>query len=304
MKQYHDALEHILTNGKDKSDRTGVGTRSVFGMQMRFDLRLGFPAVTTKKLAWKSVVSELLWFLEGSGDERRLAEILYGDREARTDHGVLKPTIWTANAQADYWKPKAEYDGDLGRVYGVQWRHWRKYIEQKDMGEAHLGGTRVAADRHEVDQVQQLIDGIKKDPSGRRHIISAWNPAELDQMALPPCHVLSQFDVTDGHLSCQLYQRSCDMFLGVPFNIASYSLLTHIIARECGLKVGDFVWTGGDCHIYNNHFDAVREQLSREERSLPTLMMTVGKKWNEYTMEDFVLEGYDPWGPIKAEMAV
>jgi thymidylate synthase len=299
MKEYHKALEYILENGKDKTDRTGVGTRSVFGYQMRFDLRLGFPAVTTKKLAWKSVVSELLWFLEGSGDERRLAEILHGTRD------IEKKTIWTANAEADYWKSKAEYDGDLGRVYGVQWRHWRKYYERKDMGEAHLGiGNRVATDRVEVDQVQQLIDGIKRDPSGRRHIISAWNPAELDNMALPPCHVLSQFDVTDGYLSCQLYQRSCDMFLGVPFNIASYSLLTHIIARECGLKVGDFVWTGGDCHIYNNHFDAVREQLSREERPLPTLMMTVGKRWNEYVLEDFVLDGYDPHSSIKAEMAV
>ena len=275
MKEYHKALEHILEHGRDKTDRTGIGTRSVFGMQMRFDLRVGFPAVTTKKLAWKAVVSELLWFLEGSGDERRLAEILHGTRDPS------KKTIWTANAQADYWKPKANYDGDLGRVYGVQWRNF--------------GG---------VDQVQQLIDGIKKDPSGRRHIISAWNPPELPNMALPPCHVMSQFDVTDGELSCQLYQRSCDMFLGVPFNIASYSLLTHIIARECGLKVGDFVWTGGDCHIYNNHFDAVREQLSREERALPTLFMTVGKKWNEYTMNDFILDGYDPWGPIKAEMAV
>jgi thymidylate synthase len=248
---------------------------------MRFDLRLGFPAVTTKRLAWKAVVSELLWFLEGSSDERRLAEILYGDREARTDHGVLKPTIWTANAEADYWKPKAKYEGDLGRVYGVQWR-----------------------DFNGVDQLKNLIDGIKKDPSGRRHILSAWNPAELDQMALPPCHVISQFDVTDGYLSCQLYQRSCDMFLGVPFNIASYSLLTHIIARECGLKVGDFIWTGGDCHIYTNHVDAVKEQLAREERALPTLFMTVNKKWNEYILEDFVLEKYDPHPAIKAEMAV
>jgi thymidylate synthase len=298
MKQYSQALKHILENGKDKTDRTGVGTRSIFGMQMRFDLRLGFPAVTTKKLAWKSVVSELLWFLEGSGDERRLSEILHGTRDKS------KNTIWTANAEADYWKPKAEYEGDLGRVYGVQWRHWNKYTERKDMGDAHLGGTRVAADKHEIDQIQQLIDGIKKDPSGRRHIISAWNPAEIDQMALPPCHILSQFDVTDGHLSCQLYQRSCDMFLGVPFNIASYSLLTHIIARECGLKVGDFIWTGGDCHIYNNHFDAVREQLSREERPLPTLMMTVGKHWKEYVLEDFVLDGYDPHPAIKADMAV
>jgi len=281
MKQYHQALEHILENGKQKTDRTGIGTISVFGYQMRFDLRTGFPAVTTKRLAWKAVVSELLWFLEGSGDERRLAEILYGDRDARTDHGVLKPTIWTANAKADYWLPKAQFEGDLGRVYGVQWRDF--------------GG---------VDQLQNLIDGIKKDPSGRRHILSAWNPAELDQMALPPCHVMSQFDVTDGYLSCQLYQRSCDMFLGVPFNIASYSLLTHIIARECGLKVGDFVWTGGDCHIYTNHVDAVKEQLSREPRALPTLYMTVNKKFSEYTMEDFALENYNPHPAIKAEMAV
>jgi thymidylate synthase len=275
MKQYHQALEHILENGKQKTDRTGIGTISVFGHQMRFDLRTGFPAITTKKLASKAVVSELLWFLEGSGDERRLAEILYGTRD------LSKTTIWTANAKADYWLPKAQYEGDLGRVYGVQWR-----------------------DFFGVDQIQQLIDGIKRDPSGRRHILTAWNPAELNDMALPPCHVLSQFDVTDGYLSCQLYQRSCDMFLGVPFNIASYSLLTHIIARECGLKVGDFVWTGGDCHIYTNHVDAVKEQLAREERALPTLFMTVNKKWNEYVLEDFVLEKYDPHPAIKAEMAV
>ena len=275
MKQYHQALEHILENGKQKTDRTGIGTMSVFGHQMRFDLRLGFPAITTKKLAWKAVVSELLWFLEGSGDERRLAEILHGTRDSE------KKTIWTANAEADYWKPKAQFDGDLGRVYGVQWRDF--------------GG---------VDQLQNLIDGIKKDPSGRRHILSAWNPAELDQMALPPCHVMSQFDVTDGYLSCQLYQRSCDMFLGVPFNIASYALLTHIIARECGLKVGDFVWTGGDCHIYNNHFEAVEQQLAREPKQLPTLVFTTGKKIAEYKVDDFVLDNYNPDPAIKAEMAV
>ena len=298
MENYHQALDQILYNGKDKLDRTGVGTRSIFGMQMRFDLRLGFPAITTKKLAWKSVVSELLWFLEGSGDERRLAEILHGTRDES------KNTIWTANAEADYWKPKAEYDGDLGRVYGVQWRHWNKYTERKDMGEAHLGGIRVAADRHEIDQIQQLIDGIKRDPGSRRHILTAWNPAELDQMALPPCHVMSQFDVTNGHLSCQLYQRSCDMFLGVPFNIASYSLLTHIIAKECGLKVGEFIWTGGDCHIYTNHFEAVKEQLSRDHRALPRLFISVDKKIGEYTVDDFVLEGYNPHPAIKADMAV
>lgn len=308
MKQYNQALEYILEHGKDKIDRTGVGTKSVFGYQMRFNLALGFPAVTTKKLAWKAVVSELLWFLEGSGDERRLAEILYGDRNARTENGVLKPTIWTANAEADYWKPKAKFEGDLGRVYGVQWRKWHKIKERgigvfkDDFGNTfrRTGGIQLL----EIDQIQTLINGIKKDPNSRRHLISSWNPGELDDMALPPCHVMSQFDVTDGYLSCQMYQRSCDMFLGVPFNIASYALLTHIIARECQLKVGDFIWTGGDCHIYNNHFDAVREQLSREDRPLPTLMMTTGKRWNEYVLEDFILDGYNPHPAIKAEMAV
>lgn len=286
MKQYHQALQHILDHGVNKTDRTGVGTRSVFGYQMRFNLQEGFPAVTTKKLAWRAVVSELLWFLEGSGDEGRLAEILYGEN-LYTDHGVRKPTIWTANAEADYWKPKARFEGDLGRVYGVQWRKWQRPFMNSN-----------------VDQLEILIEGIKKDPSSRRHILTAWNPGELDQMALPPCHVLSQFDVTDGKLSCQLYQRSCDMFLGVPFNIASYSLLTHIIARECGLKVGDFVWTGGDCHIYNNHIDAVKEQLSRTPKQLPTLFMTVNKKIADYVVDDFVLEGYDPDPAIKAPMAV
>jgi thymidylate synthase len=293
MKQYQEALKQILENGKNKSDRTGVGTRSVFGMQMRFNLQEGFPATTTKKLAWRAVVSELLWFLEGSGDERRLAEILHGTRDPS------KKTIWTANAEADYWKPNARFEGDLGRVYGVQWRQW---LTNKT--EWHRTDTGKETVKHkEVDQIQQLIDGIKKDPSGRRHILSAWNPAELDQMALPPCHVMSQFDVTDGKLSCQMYQRSCDMFLGVPFNIASYSLLTHIIARECGFEVGEFVWVGGDCHIYNNHFDAVNEQLSRTEKTLPTLKFDQ-KKIADYVVDDFVLENYNPDPAIKAEMAV
>lgn len=304
MKEYNQALKYILDNGRDKSDRTGVGTRSVFGYQMRFDLSKRFPATTTKKLAWRAVVSELLWFLEGSGDERRLAEILHGSREARTDKGLLKPTIWTANAQADYWKSHAKFDGDLGRVYGVQWRHWQSFRTLQQFGPSFYTGERVAADRTEVDQIANLIEGIKQDPNSRRHILSAWNPSELNQMALPPCHILSQFDVTDGRLSCQMYQRSCDMFLGVPFNIASYSLLTHIIARECGLAVGDFIWTGGDCHVYNNHVVAVREQLSRDERELPILVMAEGKSWNEYNLDDFVLAGYDPHPPIRAEMAV
>lgn len=301
MKQYLQALEHVVNHGTLKSDRTGVGTRSVFGMQMRFNLQEGFPATTTKKLAWRAVVSELLWFLEGSGDERRLAEILHGTRDSS------KKTIWTANAEADYWKSNARFEGDLGRVYGVQWRHWRTPVKRgkgsfkDDMGNTfkHTSHDQVI----EVDQIANLISGIKQDPSGRRHILSAWNPGEMDQMALPPCHVLSQFDVTNGRLSCQLYQRSCDMFLGVPFNIASYSLLTHIIAAECNLEVGDFVWSGGDCHIYNNHFDAVKEQLSRQPKQHPTLEF-VKKSINEYTVNDFVLKNYDPDPAIKAEMAV
>ena len=275
MKQYHQALKNILINGKNKTDRTGVGTRSVFGYQMRFNLQEGFPATTTKKLAWRAVVSELLWFLEGSSDERRLAEILHNTRDS------AKNTIWTANAEAPYWQDKARFPGDLGRVYGVQWRDF--------------GG---------VDQVTKLINDLKTNPDSRRHIISAWNPPELDRMALPPCHVMAQFDVTDGYLSCQMYQRSCDMFLGVPFNIASYSLLVHIIARECGLKVGDFVWTGGDCHIYNNHSEAVEVQLGREPKPLPTLVFTTGKKIAEYKVDDFVLDNYNPDPAIKAEMAV
>lgn len=301
MKQYHEALQHILNHGKNKSDRTGVGTQSIFGYQMRFDLQEGFPAVTTKKLAWKSVVSELLWFIEGSGDERRLAEILHGTRDPS------KSTIWSGNATADYWTPKAKYPGDLGRVYGVQWRHWRTPVEHKaevfkdDFGSLYRRAGYVHF--KEVDQLQNLINGIKADPSGRRHIMSAWNPGELDQMALPPCHVMSQFDVTDGRLSCQMYQRSCDMFLGVPFNIASYSLLTHIIAAECNLEVGEFIWVGGDVHIYNNHIDAVNEQLSRTPKSLPVLSFTK-KPIKNYTLSDFVLENYNPDPAIKADMAV
>ena len=280
MHQYHQALEHILKHGKHKTDRTGVGTISIFGYQMRFDLQQGFPAITTKKLAWRAVVSELLWFLEGSSDERRLAEILHNTRDPE------KKTIWTANAEAGYWKPKAQFEGDLGRVYGVQWRRWRR--PKWDIS---------------VDQLEVLIEGLKKDPHSRRHILTAWNPGELDQMALPPCHVLSQFDITDGRLSCQLYQRSCDMFLGVPFNIASYSLLTHIIAAECSLEVGEFVWTGGDCHIYNTHITAVKEQLSREHKKPPTLKFSP-KPIDSYKTDDFVLENYEHWPAITAEMAV
>jgi thymidylate synthase len=276
MKQYHDLLEDILNNGEVKDDRTGVGTISVFGRQLRFNLSEGFPAVTTKKLAWKSVVSELLWFIEGSGDERRLAEILYGSRDSE------RSTIWTGNAQAAYWTPKARYDGDLGRVYGVQWRDWRG-----------------------VDQLSNLIEGIKNDPNGRRHIITAWNVDELDKMALPPCHVLAQFYVSNGKLSCHMYQRSVDVFLGLPFNIASYALLTHMIAQVCDLKVGELIISTGDTHIYSNHVEQVKEQLSREEYPLPLLFLDPKiKNIDKFIMDDILLFDYQSHGTIKADMAV
>lgn len=299
MKQYHDLLEDILHNGEHKDDRTGVGTISVFARQLRFNLAEGFPAITTKKLAWKSVVSELLWFIEGTGDERRLAEILYNTRSED------KTTIWTGNATADYWTPKAKYDRDLGRVYGVQWRHWNKYNEQMTFGKAHLGGDRVAADKTEVDQLANLIEGIKTDPNGRRHIITAWNVAELDQMALPPCHVLAQFYVSNGKLSCHMYQRSVDVFLGLPFNIASYALLTHMIAQVCDLAVGELIISTGDTHIYSNHVEQVKEQLSRAEYPLPTLKLNTDiKDIDKFSMDDIVLVDYQSHGTIKAEMAV
>lgn len=276
MKQYHELLKDILNNGEERNDRTGVGTISVFGRQLRFDLTQGFPAVTTKKLAWKAVVSELLWFLEGSNDERRLAEILYG----RPDSG--RNTIWTGNAEAAYWQPRAKFPGDLGRVYGVQWRDW--------------GG---------VDQVAKLIDGLKNDPTGRRHIISAWNVDELDQMALPPCHVMSQFYVSKGKLSCHMYQRSVDVFLGLPFNIASYALLTHMVAHVCGLEVGELIISTGDTHIYSNHVEQVKEQLSREPYPLPTLWLNPNiKDIDSFTMETIDLDNYKCHSTIKAEMAV
>ena len=288
MKQYLDALEYILEHGKDRNDRTGVGTRGVFGYQMRFDLRNEFPAVTTKKLAWRSVVSELLWFLEGSSDERRLAEIHYGKpREELVD----KTTIWTANADnqgATLGYINNDTTKDLGPVYGHQWRTW----------DAQLG---------HVDQIAQVLEGLKHDPDSRRHIVSAWNADRVPVMALPPCHTMFQFYVQDGELSCQLYQRSADMFLGVPFNIASYSLLVHMFAQLLELKVGDFVWTGGDCHIYQNHFDQVKEQLTRQPRNGPTLLMPTFSTLDELvntSTSDYQLLNYDPMLSIKAPMAV
>jgi len=299
MKQYHDLLQDILNNGESRDDRTGVGTISVFGRQLRFPLDSGFPAITTKKLAWKACVGELLWFIEGSSDERRLAEITHGTKEG-------KVTIWTPNALAPYWKPKAKFEGDLGRVYGVQWRHWNKYVEEMNYGPAHKGGTRLAVDQHEVDQLKNLIEGIKNDPNGRRHILSAWNVSEMDQMALPPCHVMSQYYVSkDKKLSCHMYQRSVDVFLGLPFNIASYALLTHMIAQVCGLGVGELIISTGDTHIYSDHIEQVKEQLSREEFPLPTLYLnTEVKDINSFTMNDIKLENYQSHDSIKAKMAV
>jgi len=281
MKQYLDALKHVLENGTDKKDRTGTGTKATFGMQIRFKMKDGFPAITTKKLAWKSVVSELLWFIGGTGDERRLAEILHGSRDED------KKTIWTANAKASYWKPKATFPGDLGRVYGVQWRHWKN------------------PDGKETDQLAEAIKLIKENPSSRRIIINAWNPGELEQMALPPCHTFFQFFVADNKLSLQMYQRSCDMFLGVPFNIASYSLLLHMIAEVTDLEPHEFVHTLGDCHIYLNHFNQVKDQLKREPLPLPQLKLNPNiKNIDDFKMEDIELINYQHHPAIKAPMAV
>lgn len=304
MKTYLNALNEVLTNGTFKQDRTGVGTISQFGMQQRYNLGESFPAVTTKKLAWKSIVSELLWFIEGSGDETRLREILHGSRDSE------KSTIWTANATAPYWEPKAKHEGDLGRVYGVQWRHWRTPVEHKAETFKDDFGSLYKRDGYvhfkEVDQLKSLIEGIKADPHGRRHILTAWNPGELELMALPPCHCFAQFYVSsDNKLSCQMYQRSCDMFLGVPFNIASYSLLTHMIAQVCDLGVGEFVHVLGDAHIYSNHVDQVKEQLAREPLPGPTLWLNPEiKDITKFTMADIRLDNYQSHGPIKAEMAV
>ena len=281
MKQYLDALRHVLENGVDRKDRTGTGTRAVFGMQLRFSMEYGFPAVTTKKLAWNSVASELLWFIEGSEDERRLAEILYGTRDKE------KKTIWTANAEADYWKPKARFEGDLGRIYGVQWRRWK------------------SPEGKEIDQLANAIKTIKENPTSRRIIVNAWNAGELDKMALPPCHTFFQFFVANGKLSLLMHQRSCDMFLGVPFNIASYALLLHMVAQVTDLKAAEFVHVLGDSHIYHNHFEQVKEQLTRKPLQLPKLLLNPSiKNIDDFKIEDIKLENYQHHPPIKAEMAV
>lgn len=294
MQNYNQLCSKILLEGIQSTDRTGVGTLSMFGEQLRFNLADGFPAVTTKKLAWKSMVSELLWFIEGSGDERRLAEIQYGTRDAS------KKTIWTANANAGYWLPKSRYSGDLGRVYGVQWRHWR-YVDENT--QPFKDGA-LLRNYDEIDQLKDLIDGLKKDPTGRRHILSAWNPAELKDMALPPCHMFAQFYIRDNTLSCQMYQRSADIFLGVPFNIASYALLTHLIAKEIGANVGELILTFGDVHIYMNHIEQVKEQISRRPYALPTLDISAVDSIYMATLDQIKLIGYKHHTAIAAEMAV
>ena len=292
MKQYLDALQHIVVNGEDVSDRTGVGTRSIFGYQMYFNLEDGFPAVTTKKLAWRSIVGELLWFLEGSTDERRLAELTFEKDRAEL---IDKKTIWTANADSQgvaLGYTNTELIKQLGPVYGHQWRHFN----------AHEDGFDAKAD-----QIIWLINEIKTNPDSRRLVLSAWNPNQIKAMALPPCHTLAQFRVMNGRLSCQLYQRSADMFLGVPFNIASYSLLTYMLAQICDLKVGRFVWTGGDCHIYNNHSEQVKEQLQRKPHDLPDLIMPEFINITELlatSPSDYKLINYTPMDSIKAPMAV
>ena len=273
MRQYLDALQYILDNGEDVKNRTSIDTRAVFGMTMRYNMPDGFPAVTTKRLAFKGVKAELLWFLKGSGDVKELQK--------------LGSHIWDANAEAPYWKPKAKFEGDLGRVYGVQWRSWQK------------------PDGTTVDQLAEAIRMIKNDPDSRRIIVSAWNPGELDQMALPPCHSFFQLRVINKKLSLLMYQRSCDMFLGVPFNIASYSLLLHMLAQVTGLEAHEFVHILGDAHIYHNHFDQVREQILRHPHPLPTLWLNPEvKDIDGFTMEDVRLDDYKHHDAIAAEMAV
>lgn len=275
MKTYNEVLKTILEKGVDRKGRNAV-TRALFAIQMRFNLEEGFPAVTTKQLAFNAVKGELLWFLEGSGSDQRLKEIMGKDR-----------TIWTDNAEADYWKPKAKFPGDLGRVYGVQWRKWAK------------------TDGTTVDQIANIVNKLKTDPNDRRLVVTAWNPGELDQMALPPCHMIFQFFVADGKLSLHMTQRSCDMFLGVPFNIASYALLLCMVAQVTGLKPYECVLTLNDAHIYHEHFDAVKEQLSREPMKLPQLWLNPEvKDIDKFTMEDIKLVNYEHHPSIKAPMIV
>jgi thymidylate synthase len=301
MTQYLDLLRHVLEHGKFKADRTGTGTYSVFGAQARFDLRRDFPVLTTKKLHLRSIIYELLWFLRGDTNVRYLQE--------------NKVTIW------DEW---ADKDGNLGPVYGKQWRHWVKRSKSRKPSESEKKepslfdlsefivepaaistGARVRSGEWGVDQIEQVIKQIKNNPDSRRLIVSAWNVADIDSMALPPCHCLFQFYVSDGELSCQLYQRSADLFLGVPFNIASYALLTRMLAQVCDLKPGDFVHTFGDLHLYANHVEQAKLQLSREPRPLPQMKLNpMVRNIHDFKFEDFELVGYDPYPGIKAPIAV
>lgn len=264
MRQYEDFMKHVYENGVAKTDRTGTGTRSVFGHQMRFNLQEGFPLVTTKKLHTKSIFIELLWFLRGDNNAR-----------------------WLQERGVSIWNEWADANGDLGPIYGVQWRSW------------------PAPDGSHIDQITQVLQQIRSNPDSRRLIVSAWNVADIPAMALPPCHAFFQFYVADGKLSCQLYQRSADIFLGVPFNIASYALLTHMVAQQCDLDVGDFIWTGGDCHLYSNHFQQVEEQLAREPYPYPRLrILRKPDSLFDYEYEDFVIENYQAHPHIKAPVAV
>ena len=263
MRQYLDLMQTIIDSGADKADRTGTGTRSIFGAQMRFDLSQGFPLLTTKKLHLRSIIHELLWFLSGDTNIAYLK-----------DNGV---TIW------DEW---ADEQGNLGPVYGHQWRSW------------------PTPDGGHIDQISQVLESLKNNPDSRRHIVCAWNVADVPNMALPPCHLLFQFYVANGRLSCQLYQRSCDFFLGVPFNIASYALLTHMVAQQCGYEPGDFVWTGGDVHLYSNHLEQAAEQLSRQPGKLPRLQLNKASSLFDYRFDDIQIVDYDPLPHIKAPVAV
>ncbi|ALS73926.1 thymidylate synthase [Planococcus rifietoensis] len=313
MKQYLALCEHILDQGAQKEDRTGTGTLSVFGHQMRFDLAEGFPLMTTKKTAFRLIVSELLWFIKGDTnvqtllkdnnhiwDEWAFAQWVESDeydgpemndfgRRAQRDPEFAElykkqMTLFQEKVLAD--DEFAKKYGDLGPVYGKQWRSW------------------AATDGGQIDQLKNVVESIKNNPDSRRHLVTAWNPEFIDDMALPPCHIMFQFYVADGKLSCQLYQRSADVFLGVPFNIASYALLTHLVAQECGLEPGEFIHTTGDTHLYVNHLEQVQEQLSREPKALPTLNLTEGKSMFDMDMEDIQIEGYDPHPRIKAPVAV
>ncbi len=273
MKTYLSLLEKVMKEGVDKPDRTGIGTRSLFGLQARYDLSDGFPTVTTKKLFFNSVKAEVLWFISGSGDIKDLHE--------------MDCHIWDANVDADYWEDKKEHSTDAGRVYGVQWRKWKN------------------PEGDSVDQLKKAIEMIKENPHSRRNIVTAWNPGELDRMVLPPCHAFFQFYIAEKKLSLQMYQRSCDMFLGVPFNIASYSLLLEMIAQVTGYESGEFVHVMGDAHIYKNHFDQVKDQLSRKPKELPELRLNKDvKEINNFKMKDIKLVNYDHHSAIKAKMAV